>query len=244
MQSCVTRSNSGQPEQWTSCCRFDFPRSPAPRPATHRGHPVGLRRTHREQPAAHQDSGVDGPRPLPRVVRPLPLPRPRTPPPRRFPPRRDSAGVGGEEVIDVGRSKPRTNQCPQRARSQAFITSSISSREPWPIDSIANLRIRRRSRLERAASFKHGDVIWSCVRPNRRSRRAGNAPPTANTIASSGFAVRLRRRFRPRFLCIATIRSRFRYLPSERSPLGQPIPRLLQSTCRKQLICSFRQHRC
>ena len=27
--------------------------------------------------AAHQDSGVDGPHPLPRVVRPLPLPRPR-----------------------------------------------------------------------------------------------------------------------------------------------------------------------
>ena len=79
-------------------CGCECQRSPAPSPATHRGHPVGLRRTHREQPAAHQDSGVDGPRPLPRVVRPLPLPRPRKPPPRRFPPRRDSAGVGGEEA--------------------------------------------------------------------------------------------------------------------------------------------------
>src|SRR4051812_35739866 len=46
-------------------------------------------------PTAHQDSGDDGPRPLPRVVRPFPLFRPRKPPPRRVATRGDSAGVGG-----------------------------------------------------------------------------------------------------------------------------------------------------
>lgn len=55
---------------------FDFLVPPPPHPAAYRGHPVGLRRADRKQPAADQDSGVDGPRPLPRVVRPLPLPRP------------------------------------------------------------------------------------------------------------------------------------------------------------------------
>jgi hypothetical protein len=68
------------PHRTVTNCGCEGQSAPAPRPATHRGHPVGLRRTHREQPAAHQDSGVDGPRPLPRVVRPLPLPRPRKPP--------------------------------------------------------------------------------------------------------------------------------------------------------------------
>ena len=47
------------------------------RPTSNRGHPLGLRRADREQPAAHQDLGRDGPVPLPRVVRPPPLPRPR-----------------------------------------------------------------------------------------------------------------------------------------------------------------------
>ena len=51
--------------------RSRFPRC---RAAAHRGHPVGLRRTDREQPAAHPDSGGDGPRPLPRVVRPFRFP--------------------------------------------------------------------------------------------------------------------------------------------------------------------------
>jgi hypothetical protein len=68
---------------------------PPPAPTTHRGDPVGVRRADREQPAADQDSGVDGPRPLPRMVRPLPLPRPRFRPPRPVAPRRDSKGVGG-----------------------------------------------------------------------------------------------------------------------------------------------------
>ena len=40
--------------------------------------------------------GGDGPRPLPRVVRPLPLPRPRKPPARRLPPRRHPPRLGRE----------------------------------------------------------------------------------------------------------------------------------------------------
>src|SRR5258706_11051594 len=55
------------------------------RATPYRGNPVSLRRPDREQPAAHPDSGGYGPRAIPRVVRPLPLPWPRKPPPRRFP---------------------------------------------------------------------------------------------------------------------------------------------------------------
>ncbi len=42
---------------------------------------------------------VDGPRPLPRMVRPLPLPRPRSRSACPVGPRRDPKGVGGEAVL-------------------------------------------------------------------------------------------------------------------------------------------------
>ena len=101
--------------------------SPAPGATAHRGHPVGLRRADREQPAAHQDSGGDGPRPLPRVVRPLPLPRPRKPPPRRLAARRDSAGVGGEEARATLRTvEPRVRSMPASDAEGTVTTMDIS----------------------------------------------------------------------------------------------------------------------
>ena len=75
--------------------RFQIPHAPASGATADSGHPVGLRRADGEQSAAHPDLGGDGPRPLPRVVRPLPLPRPRKTPARRLPPRRHPPRLGG-----------------------------------------------------------------------------------------------------------------------------------------------------
>ena len=73
----------------------------ASRATPHRGHPVGLRRPDREQSAPHPDSGNDGPCPLPRVVRRVPVPRPRecfphvaSPPSVVFP-----RGLGGQAPV-------------------------------------------------------------------------------------------------------------------------------------------------
>jgi len=60
--------------------------SPPTNSTKNRGGSLGLRRPDREQPAADQDSGGHGARPLPRVVRQIPLSRPRARPLRRFPP--------------------------------------------------------------------------------------------------------------------------------------------------------------
>lgn len=55
---------------------------------------------------------------------------------------------------------------------------------------------------------QHGDVLWSCVRPNRRSH-AQVMHPVGNTIASTGFAVLTARRVPFTFLYIATTTDEF-----------------------------------
>jgi type I restriction enzyme S subunit len=55
---------------------------------------------------------------------------------------------------------------------------------------------------------QHGDVIWSCVRPNRRSH-AQVVNPAANTIASTGFAVLTPRKVPFTFLYLATTTDEF-----------------------------------
>ena len=69
--------------------------------AAHRGDVLdSIRRPDREQPAAGGGAGGDGAGHLPRVVREVPLPRPRRRPPRRLRPRPDPGGVGGEHSGD------------------------------------------------------------------------------------------------------------------------------------------------
>ncbi len=63
----------------------------------------------------------------------------------------------------------------------------IASVSPGSIDSISHHRFREApSRARRIVA--HGDIIWSCVRPNRRSYAVIWLPPE-NLIASTGFAV-------------------------------------------------------
>jgi hypothetical protein len=77
---------------------FEVPLPPLPLQRRNRRHPIDLRRLDREQSAAHTNFGGDGPRPLPRVVRSLPLPRPRKPPARRLSARRHSRRLGGNQL--------------------------------------------------------------------------------------------------------------------------------------------------
>jgi type I restriction enzyme S subunit len=63
----------------------------------------------------------------------------------------------------------------------------IASVSPGSIDATTTYDFR--DAPSRARRFvKHGDIIWSCVRPNRRSY-AIIWQPAENTIASTGFAV-------------------------------------------------------
>lgn len=66
----------------------------------------------------------------------------------------------------------------------------------------ANAPSRARRRV------RHGDTIWSCVRPNRRSYLFIHLPPE-NRIASTGFAVLSPAAFGPSFLYELTTRQEF-----------------------------------
>jgi type I restriction enzyme S subunit len=63
----------------------------------------------------------------------------------------------------------------------------ISSVSPGQIDSVTTYTFADAPGRARRI-VQHGDVLWSCVRPNRRSY-AQIMYPDANTIASTGFAV-------------------------------------------------------
>lgn len=63
----------------------------------------------------------------------------------------------------------------------------ISSVSPGQIDSIKTYAFADAPGRARRI-IQHGDVLWSCVRPNRRSH-AQVMHPLADTIASTGFAV-------------------------------------------------------
>lgn len=63
----------------------------------------------------------------------------------------------------------------------------ISSVSPGQIDTVTTYAIADAPGRARRI-VQHGDVLWSCVRPNRRSH-AQVMHPGPNTIASTGFAV-------------------------------------------------------
>jgi type I restriction enzyme S subunit len=55
---------------------------------------------------------------------------------------------------------------------------------------------------------RHGDTIWSCVRPNRRSH-ALMIEPSDDTVVSTGFAVLTPRQLSPAYLYLATTTDEF-----------------------------------
>lgn len=86
------------------------------------------------------------------------------------------------DVAEVNRSQINARNAP---RELHYI--DISSVSPGQIDSVTTYAFADApSRARRVV--QHGDLLWSCVRPNRRSYAQVMYPET-NTIASTGFAV-------------------------------------------------------
>jgi type I restriction enzyme S subunit len=97
----------------------------------------------------------------------------------------------------------------------------ISSVSPGQIDSITTYAFADApGRARRIVA--HGDVLWSCVRPNRRSH-ALVMYPEENTIASTGFAVLTAKTVPFTFLYAATTTDDFvGYLTSNASGAAYP----------------------
>ena len=85
-------------------------------------------------------------------------------------------------VADVNRAQINARNAPEELH---YI--DISSVSPGQIDSITTYAFTDAPGRARRI-VQHGDVLWSCVRPNRRSH-AQVMHPKPNTIASTGFAV-------------------------------------------------------
>jgi len=85
-------------------------------------------------------------------------------------------------VAEVNRAQINARTAPEQLH---YI--DISSVSPGQIDSVTTYTFADAPGRARRI-VQHGDVLWSCVRPNRRSY-AQIMYPDANTIASTGFAV-------------------------------------------------------
>lgn len=86
------------------------------------------------------------------------------------------------EVAEVNRAQINARTAPEDLH---YI--DISSVSPGQIDSVTTYAFADAPGRARRI-VQHGDLLWSCVRPNRRSH-AQIMHPEANTIASTGFAV-------------------------------------------------------
>lgn len=100
-------------------------------------------------------------------------------------------------VADVNRAQINARTAPEELH---YI--DISSVSPGQIDSITTYAFADAPGRARRI-VQHGDVLWSCVRPNRRSH-AQVMHPEPNTIASTGFAVLTATKVPFTFLYIAT----------------------------------------
>jgi len=101
------------------------------------------------------------------------------------------------DVADVNSAQIKPHTAPDELH---YI--DISSVSPGQIDTITTYAFADAPGRARRI-VQHGDVLWSCVRPNRRSH-AEVMHPEPNTIASTGFAVLTARRVPFTFLYCAT----------------------------------------
>jgi type I restriction enzyme, S subunit len=100
-------------------------------------------------------------------------------------------------VAEVNRAQINARSAPEELH---YI--DISSVSPGQIDSITTYAFADAPGRARRI-VQHGDVLWSCVRPNRRSH-AQVMHPESDTIASTGFAVLTATRVPFTFLYFAT----------------------------------------
>lgn len=109
----------------------------------------------------------------------------------------------------------------------------ISSVSPGQIDTITNYAFSDAPGRARRV-VQHGDVLWSCVRPNRRSH-AQVMHPEPNTIASTGFAVLTATAVPFTFLYFATTTDEFvSYLTNNAT--GAAYPAVSASTFEKAVL--------
>jgi type I restriction enzyme, S subunit len=100
-------------------------------------------------------------------------------------------------VAEVNRAQINARNAPEELH---YI--DISSVSPGQIDTITTYTFADAPGRARRI-VQHGDVLWSCVRPNRCSH-AQVMHPESNTIASTGFAVLTATKVPFRFLYFAT----------------------------------------
>ena len=101
------------------------------------------------------------------------------------------------EIADVNRAQINPRTAPPEVH---YI--DISSVSPGQVDTITTYLFSEAAGRARRI-VQHGDIIWSCVRPNRRSH-AVVMQPDLNTIASTGFAVLTATKIPFSFLYLAT----------------------------------------
>jgi type I restriction enzyme S subunit len=101
------------------------------------------------------------------------------------------------DVAEVNRAQINSRNAPDELH---YI--DISSVSPGQIDTITTYAFADAPGRERRI-VQQGDVLWSCVRPNRRSH-AQVMHPEPNTIASTGFAVLTATKVPFTFLHLAT----------------------------------------
>lgn len=106
------------------------------------------------------------------------------------------------DVAEVNRAQVNMRSAPEEIH---YI--DISSVSPGRIETITPYAFADAPGRARRV-VQHGDVLWSCVRPNRRSHTQV-MHPDANTIASTGFAVLTATRVPFTFLYFATTTDEF-----------------------------------
>lgn len=120
------------------------------------------------------------------------------------------------EVAEVNRTQINARSAPDELH---YI--DISSVSPGQIDAITTYAFSDAPGRARRI-VQHGDVLWSCVRPNRRSH-AQVMHPDPNIIASTGFAVLTATRVPFTFLYLATTTDDFvAYLTNNASGSAYP----------------------
>ena len=106
------------------------------------------------------------------------------------------------DVADVNRAQIKADTAPDELH---YI--DISSVSPGQVDTITTFDFADAPGRARRI-VQHGDVLWSCVRPNRRSH-AQVIRPKPHTIASTGFAVLTATKVPFTFLYFATTTDEF-----------------------------------
>lgn len=138
------------------------------------------------------------------------------------------------DVATVNRAQINARNAPEQI---SYI--DISSVSPGQINTITDYAFAEAPGRARRI-IQHGDILWSCVRPNRRSH-AQVMHPTPETVASTGFAVLTATKVPFTFLYQATTTDEFvAYLTN--SATGSAYPAVTATTFENAPILVLSSH--